>query len=230
MRRLQRYERLRAVDMLQVDTTQRIISRFWARYRQIRNVTDRPRSGRPRTTTPVHDRFIWTYTLRNRGQSANQISREVRDTTGVTVSGQTIRNRLHRSNIHACRPYVTPHLTARHTAARRQWYTHRRHWVRVMFSDKSRFTLDFHDRRQCVWRGRNERYANIRPHDRFGEGSVMVWGGITITTEPSCILFMGGLLGSNTLTTSLHRSLCPSNVRLNTILFFRTTTSVLTGV
>ena len=35
-----------------------IIVRLMQRYRQTGNVTDRPRAGRPRKTTPIEDRLI----------------------------------------------------------------------------------------------------------------------------------------------------------------------------
>lgn len=50
------------------------------------------------------------------------------------------------------------------------------------FTDKSRFTLSTCDSRERVWRRQGERYAacNVVQHDRFGGGSVMVWGGISM--------------------------------------------------
>ena len=56
-------------------------------------------------------------------------------------------------------------------------------WRNVMFSDESRFCLRQLDRRVEVWRRRRERYADCCT-DRvtsFGEGSVMVWAGISLT-------------------------------------------------
>ncbi|KAL0148612.1 hypothetical protein M9458_056052 [Cirrhinus mrigala] len=52
----------------------------------------------------------------------------------------------------------------------------------VCSNDESRFTLSTCDRRDRVWRRRGERSAacNILQHDRFGSGSVMVWGGISL--------------------------------------------------
>ncbi|KAI3351568.1 hypothetical protein L3Q82_020406, partial [Scortum barcoo] len=53
---------------------------------------------------------------------------------------------------------------------------------RLHEGDESRFTLSTCDRRDRVWRRRGERSAacNILQHDRFGSGSVMVWGGISL--------------------------------------------------
>ena len=54
-----------------------------------------------------------------------------------------------------------------------------------MFPDESSFTLDVYDRRQRVCRRPNKRYSNVnvRPLDRFGGGSIMVLGGITLTVR-----------------------------------------------
>lgn len=57
----------------------------------------------------------------------------------------------------------------------------------ILFTDESRFCLDFHDGRRRVWRARGERFMDefVTQHDRFGGGSLMVWGGISYdgTTE-----------------------------------------------
>ncbi|KAL0154107.1 hypothetical protein M9458_050566, partial [Cirrhinus mrigala] len=82
------------------------------------------------------------------------------------------------------RPQVGVVLTAQHRAGRlafarehQDWQI--RHWHPVLFTDESRFTLSTCDR---GWRRRGERSAacNILQHDRFGSGSVMVWGGISL--------------------------------------------------
>ena len=54
-------------------------------------------------------------------------------------------------------------------------------WALVLFTDESRFCVDFTDRRARVWRMLNERFAPVRvaEDDRF-VGSVMVWAGISV--------------------------------------------------
>ena len=51
----------------------------------------------------------------------------------------------------------------------------------LFFLQTSRYCLDFTDRRARVWRRPGERLHadNIAEHDRYGGGSVMVWGGIS---------------------------------------------------
>ena len=119
--------------------------------------------------------------------TARALQNDLQQATGVNVSAQTIRNRLHEGGLRARRPVVCPVLTAQHRGARlafaiehQNW--HVRHWRPVLFTDESRFTLSTCDRRERVWRSQGERYAacNIVQHDRFGGGSVMVWGGISM--------------------------------------------------
>ncbi len=90
---------------------------------------------------------------------------------------------------------------ARHCGARlafaiehQNWQV--RHWHPVLFTDESRFTLSTCDRRERVWRTRGECYAacNIVHHDRFGGGSVMVWGGISMEGRIDLYLLDNGTL------------------------------------
>ncbi|KAL0159693.1 hypothetical protein M9458_043418, partial [Cirrhinus mrigala] len=61
---------------------------------------------------------------------------------------------------------------------------------------ESRFTLSTCDRRDRVWRRCGERSAacNILQHDRFGSGSVMVWGGISLEGRTALYVFARGSL------------------------------------
>ena len=53
-------------------------------------------------------------------------------------------------------------------------------WERVLWTDESRFTLDFNDRRIRVHRFPGERFAPccVKEHDRYGGGSIMMWAGM----------------------------------------------------
>ena len=52
----------------------------------------------------------------------------------------------------------------------------------MLFTDESKFCIDFTDPRARVWRARDERFAPVCvvEHDRYGKGSVMVWAGISM--------------------------------------------------
>ena len=87
------------------------ISRLLNRFQQTGNVADRPRSGRPRKTTPREDRFLTTSSRRNRFLSSQKTGRLLRNDTGTRVCDRTVRNRLHAARLTACRPYVGIPLT-----------------------------------------------------------------------------------------------------------------------
>ena len=98
------------------------------------------------------------------------------------------------------KPYVGQVLTASHRAARLQWAQRhfrwgRQQWARVLFSDESRFNLSHHDGGIRVFRRRKERFADncLIERDRFGGGSVMVWGGIMGRMKTNLIVVQGNL-------------------------------------
>ena len=108
------------------------------------------RSGRPKKTNPREDRVIERQALQTRTASSCIIRRHVRVAANISISQQTIRNRLHGFNLRSRRPAVRPRLTPAHRAARRafcrrhvRWTRHQ--WSQVLFSDESRFTMNHND-------------------------------------------------------------------------------------
>ena len=185
-----------------VGVSQSVISRLRSRLAQTNStLLDRRQSGRPRSTSQAQDRFLRMSALRSRSVSAEQL-RERLSRTGIRVSVQTVRNRLHSAGLRARRPYDGMQLSQTHRQARLAWTRqHRRwtnqQWATVHFTDESRFLLDMLDRRRRVWRRRGERYANcaIVVHDRYGGGSPVVWGGISFRSRTELLVLNGTLTG-----------------------------------
>ena len=140
-------------------------------------------------TSQQDDRYITLMHFRNRFLPATATARQ------LEVNAQTIRNRLRQNNvpIRARKPYTGPIFTARHRAARLLWA--QRHLHNVIFRDESWFSVSHADGRVRVYRRRNERYAQcfIRERDRFGGGSVMVWGGIMGNGKTDLVVVQGNL-------------------------------------
>ena len=162
-----------------------VIQRLRNRFNATGTTAERQRPGRPRCTTRHQDRFLTVLALRERSVTANNLRGQLRAAANINVSDQTVRNRLREANLRSRRPAVRPVLTPAHRAARLAWarahvgWT-RQQWAAVLFSDESRFTRSFHDGRIRVWRREGERYhdATIVERDRYGGGSIMVWGGM----------------------------------------------------
>ena len=147
-------------------------------------VQERRRSGRPKKTNLREDRLIERQALQTRTASSSIIRRHVRVAANINISQQTIRNRLHGFNLRSRRPAVRPRLTPAHRAANRafcrrhvRWTRHQ--WSQVLFSDKSRFTMNHNDGRLRVWRRPGQRFIDATVHQKvaFGGGFVMVWRG-----------------------------------------------------
>ena len=104
--------------------------------------------------------------------------------------------------LRARRPYVGLPLTQARRLRRMAWLTAHaprlfpmRQWRRVLFTDESRFTLYRADGRRRVYRRRGERFADacVVEQDRFGGGSVMVWGGIAHGIKSQLIIVAGNM-------------------------------------
>ena len=178
----------------------RTISRLQRRYAETGRLEDRARPGRPRVTTDRQDHYVRITHLRDRFYPASRSAAVTIGTHGRPVCPNTIRNRLREGRMFCRRPFMGPILTQRHRAHRLRWATQRRRWTfrqwgDVLFTDESRFCLSVPDGRRRVWRRRGERHARccVREFDRWGGGSVMVWGGITRTHRTALIVVQGNL-------------------------------------
>uniref|UniRef100_A0A8C7PBG7 Tc1-like transposase DDE domain-containing protein n=1 Tax=Oncorhynchus mykiss TaxID=8022 RepID=A0A8C7PBG7_ONCMY len=212
MPRVPSHLRERALGMLQggmrtadvaraINCNVRNVRRLRQRYRETGQTADRPRSGRPRVTTPAEDRYIRTSHQQDRYRMATTTARVIPGTHNPSISAQTVRNRLREAGLKACRPVVRQVLTRRHRQQRRLWaQTHRRwtrqDWQKVLFTDESRFCLTRGDGGIPIYHQRIEPYAEActLERDRFeGGGSVMVWGGVSQHHRTELVVIAGNL-------------------------------------
>ena len=223
MPRLNQNQRIKALTMLargdNVSNVSRALGchrntiiRLRQRFQQTGRVADRRRPGRLRVTNHRTDRFITLTHLRHRFQTATSSARQ------YGISKQTVLRRLRQARqlIRPKRPYVGQVLTAPHRAARLQWTQRhfrwgRQQWARVLLSDESRFNLSHHYGRIRVFRRRRERFADncLIERDRFGGGSVMVWGGIMGRKKTNLIVVQGNLNTQGYITKILQPEAVP---------------------
>lgn len=195
-RSIPQFDRVRIVTLCQEGLSTREVSRrlrvnqsdvvrTWRRYRDTGTVDDMPRSGRPRATTVVDDRYLRIAARRNPDSNATMLNNAFRSATGRRVSTQTVRNRLHDAQLYSRRPWRGPALQPRHHAARYRWAQQHAEWTpqnwhHVLFTDECRICLQPDNRRRRVWRhpGQAERLRNTVQRVQQGGGSLMFWGGI----------------------------------------------------
>ena len=224
MPRLTAQQRERALGMLGMGATHdhvaqtlgchRVtVSRLVQRYRQTGQTTDRPRTGRPRVTTPREDRYLRTLHLRNRFLT---VTSSAALALGRRVSRHTVTRRLRAFGIRAYRPFRGQRLTQAHRQRRLEWVRRvrrwqRRQWQRVLFSDESRFLLYRNDGRARVYRRTGERQAAccVQEVVPYGMGSVMVWGGICGEQKTPLVIVNGNLTARRYIDDILRPTVLP---------------------
>ena len=86
----------------------RIVRRLRQHYRETGWTADRPR--RPRVTTPAQDQHIQISHLRDRYRMATTTARVTPGTHNLSISAQTVRNRLSEAGLRQVRQVLTsPH-------------------------------------------------------------------------------------------------------------------------
>ena len=185
---------------VQFNVNHTVIGRLIQRYHQTGTENDRPRSGRPRLTSPREDRLL----IRRAKRSPFTSAAKLRDhwPPGGRVSVRTVIRRLHNPHLRSRRPVKCPYVSPHHLQARLQWANDHlrwniRNWQNIHWSDESRFILRPVDRRMCVWRQINTAYNenNIFPTSAFGSGGVNVWGCFSLRCNLDLYVLNGTMNG-----------------------------------
>lgn len=194
----------RQIDVArELGTTQSVISRLLARYRDHGDVSER-HTGRTRATTSRQDRFLELTARRESNITAPELQIRLQRAYQVSVSADTVRRRLHEANLRSRRPVRVVNLSRGNREARYSWA--QQHvgwsnddWANVLFSDESRFGIYPDSRRTRVWRepGNRARLNNLQPTHSYQGGTIMVWGGISLGGRTDLVFlerFMTGAL------------------------------------
>lgn len=209
-RHLTSSEMLLAVGMLQGGRTQADVARAFNVHRSVicrlwqrQCASGSPReqhTHRSRSTSSAQDRYIVLQARRDPTLTARQLVASLSTTHSVTVSDQTIRNRLHESGLHSRRPLRCPALRRGNRARRVEWCELHQNWdseqwSNVLFTDESRFGFHSDSRRTRVWRrsGNSERLRSVQEVHSYRGGTVMIWAGIMIGGRTSLVFPEGNL-------------------------------------
>ena len=172
-------------------------TRAWNRFQTSGSATQCHADGRQRAPMSRQDRFLVVQARRHPFVNATSLRNELRTAVGVNISTQTVHNSLRQSGFRSRRACIRIPLPRLHKQARLNWTQDHLNWTDndwdpEFFNDESRYCLDFTDRRDRVWRRHGEQFqdANMSEHDPYGEGSIMVWGGISRggRTDPHIVI------------------------------------------
>ncbi|KFM66449.1 Transposable element Tcb1 transposase, partial [Stegodyphus mimosarum] len=136
---------------------------------------------------------------RGRQQSASAIAQQLCTATGRQVSRFTVARRLHKGGLFARRPERCLPLKVGHRRHCLQWCREHKswttdEWIRVLFTDKSRFSTRSDSQRVLIWREGDTRFypSNIKERHRNGGPEVIVWGGIMLNGRTELQVFDRG--------------------------------------
>ncbi|UYV61960.1 hypothetical protein LAZ67_1007174 [Cordylochernes scorpioides] len=177
------------------------ITVMWICDRWMQEVTtdQRVRSHPPQCTTLRADREIVRMVVTDRSVTSRTVAQHIQSITRHPGFARTIRRRLQQSGLSASRPLLRLPFTQNHRCLRRQWCDERRMWTaewnEIVFTDESRFCLQHHDGRICVWKHRGERMLiSCVMHRHTGPApGIMVWGGIGYHSRTPLIRIAGTL-------------------------------------
>ena len=180
------------------------VQHYATKFAATNSVTNDQRSGRPRAMDAECDQFVAAVAIDQPFVTLPELQQELHETLHVTTSQMTISRRLKAAGLKSYRTLKFPKLTAAHRAAGLQWALHHRHWSalqhwrQVVFTDESRFSVQWNDGRVRVRREKNSRYAQqdaVQLVTRRGGsgGSVMIWAAAS-WNHLSAIEFIDGTL------------------------------------
>ena len=125
-----------------LNVSQSVVFRMWNRHLTHGNPSHRHGGGRDRATIQRQDRFLLIQSRRQWFLKATRLNNEFRNGTGVRISTQTVRNRLHEFGLSARRPAVRVPLTRQYVQDRLDFARPHvtwtiRDWTPVLFTDES---------------------------------------------------------------------------------------------
>ena len=147
------------------------------------------RSQRTPMTNIRKDRHTLRLSLQNRITISRTIGQEMAMFAERPVSARSVRRRLQYRVLSARRPLLYLPLTMQYEERRRLWCAKRQKWIQerhnAVFSDQSRFYLQYCYGRISVWRLRGDRAspACIQYRYRSPASGMMAWLAIEYTTR-----------------------------------------------
>ncbi|CAF3709059.1 unnamed protein product [Rotaria sp. Silwood1] len=162
------------------------------------SINNRHGRGRKRKTTSHIDRIIHRNMISSRRKPASDVALDLAINHQVSVSPQTIRNRMYEIGFRGCIARKKPFIKKSNRRKRVLWSREQllkpmEFWNSILWSDESKFNLFGSDGRQIVWRQPHEAMKRecLQPTVKYGGGSVMVWGCMSASGVGNLVLVEG---------------------------------------
>lgn len=146
---------------------------YWLdRWKESKDLTDFPRSGRKRKTTPKQDEQILSLADKDLFATSGDIEDRLKK-KGLKISQRTVRRRLHEGGGKYNLPMSKPLLSEDQRKNRLKWAKHHRftNWDRVIFSDEMTVYLNRVKRRVWNLRGKKKVIRTVKHSVKIN-----VWG------------------------------------------------------
>lgn len=184
------------------------------------------RRGAPRKIDDRGSRRLLRQIMSGELDTAQELAKK---NTEFKASSETMRRMLKRSGMVAATKVKKPMLTRRHKANRLNFAQVHRHWTisdwrKVIFSDESKINRVGCDGRLWCWKEKSSSLSDrvVAPTLKFGGGSLMVWGCISVFGPGYLCRIDGGLdadLYCNILQDELLRTITENNQSIEEIIF-----------
>lgn len=139
--------------------------------------------GRPHKLDEHDERYICRLVSTEKCGTAVEIQQGLRDYSGIIVSTDTILRTLRRNGFRSRLKKKRPQLKKSHRRSRREFELSHRDWTSdkwdtVIWSDETKICLSGSDGRDRCFRKDGEplRDRHVIPTQKFGGGSIMLWG------------------------------------------------------
>jgi transposase len=141
------------------------------------------RGGRPAKLSASDKRRLVRTVTSGKADTAAQLTRELRDTTEMELSQDTVCRALKAAGLKAASKVKKPRLLPSHKRKRMDFAVRYQHWTvedwkRVVWSDETKINRLGSDGRKWVWKkpGSALTDRHVQGTVKFGGGSLMMWG------------------------------------------------------